>query len=121
MSEFYNGNQPQGAPIPPMQPPMAPMPPQGGKGMAIASMVLGIVSLVFFCVWYISAVAAIVGLVLGIISLRGDKLGRGMAVAGIVTSAIGLALMILFLILAAAGLAILSSSTEWQNYLWQYS
>ncbi len=38
--------------------------PQGGKGFAIASMVLGIVSIVFACcLWYISLVAGIVGLI----------------------------------------------------------
>ena len=152
MNEFDNGqnNQPQGSPIPPqqpyqqspyqqqpyqqpippMQPPMAPVPPpgpQGGKGLAVASMVLGIISLVCFCWWYISVVAAIIGLILGIVSLRGQKPGRGMAIAGIVTSAIGLVLMVIFLILAAAGLAILGSMSDaagfedFMDYYYYYS
>lgn len=63
-------------------------------GMAIASMVLGIVSLVIPCV---GAITSLIGLVLGIVSLgrvqpRGERLGRGMAIAGIVCSSIALVL-----------------------------
>ena len=45
------------------QQPAAPVVP--GKGMSITAMILGIVSLVFCCVWYISIPCAIVGLILG--------------------------------------------------------
>lgn len=36
------------------------------KGLSIASMVLGIVSLVFFCVWYIAIPCAILAIIFGI-------------------------------------------------------
>ncbi|MFM8311412.1 MAG: DUF4190 domain-containing protein [Ilumatobacteraceae bacterium] len=70
-------------------------------GMAIASMVLGIVSLVIPCV---GVITGLIGLVLGIISLgrvqpRGERLGRGMAIAGIVCSSIALMLYVGFLLL----------------------
>lgn len=64
--------------------------PQGGRGLAIASLVLGIVSSVFFCAYVISIPAALTGLVLGIISLAKHREGKGMAIAGLILSAIGL-------------------------------
>lgn len=56
-----------------------------GAGLAIASMVLGIVALVFSCcIYYISIPCAIVGLILGGVSLAKKQPGKGMAVAGLV-------------------------------------
>ena len=63
------------------------------KGLAIASMVLGIIALVLFCIWYISIPCAILALVFGILSLKSSN--RGMAIAGISTGAVGFVLMIL--------------------------
>ena len=82
------------------------MPPQGGYGMpsygwqnsgqnvsdglAIASMILGIVS-ILACVWfYVGLPCAIVGLILGCVYR--SKGGRsGMSVAGIACSSVGIA------------------------------
>lgn len=66
------------------------------KGFCIASMVLGIVSVVLFCLWYIAIPCAILALVFGIIGVKGT--GRGMAIAGIVTSSISLVLSIIIVI-----------------------
>ena len=68
------------------------------KGLAIASMVLGIVSLCMACVYYISFPGAIVGLVLGLVSLKKKAGGREMAIAGIVTSIITISLILLFVL-----------------------
>ena len=63
----------------------------GGSGLAIASMVLGIVALVMSCcVYFISIPCAVVGVVLGAVSLAGQKPGKGMAIAGIVCSIVSL-------------------------------
>lgn len=63
----------------------------GGSGLAIASMVLGIVALVMSCCFYfISIPCAVVGVVLGAVSLAGQKPGKGMAIAGIVCSIVSL-------------------------------
>lgn len=78
------------------------MPPKKSNGMSIASMVLGIISLVVFCVPYFSIPASIVGLILGIISIRGKKDGKGMAVAGIILCSIALLIGVLIIILSAA-------------------
>ena len=82
-------------------------PPQdgGGNGVAIASMVCGIVALVIAWlpfVGVIGLVAAVVGLGLAIPALRRSRPAgtrRGVAIAGLVTSAIGLILGVLGLVL----------------------
>lgn len=67
------------------------------KGLAIAAMVLGIVSLVLFCIWYISLPCAILAIIFGIIAIKSSK--RGMAIAGISTGAVGAILMILLYVI----------------------
>lgn len=57
------------------------------KGLCIASMVLGIISLVFCCVWVISIPCAILAIIFGIIGIKSTK--KGMAIAGLITGAIG--------------------------------
>jgi hypothetical protein len=61
--------------------------PELPKGMAIASMVCGICSIPFLCIWYLAIPAAIVAVVLGFIARakakRGEAAGSGMATAGI--------------------------------------
>lgn len=76
---------------------------KGGKGLAIASMVLGIVSLVCCCCGgFISLILAITGLILGIISQsRGSS---GYAIAGIITSAFGIVFGIIGVVIAVSGI-----------------
>jgi len=79
------------------QPTYVQAPIQQGNGMAVAGMVLGIVSLVLICVWFISIPCAIVGLCLSCAGKsRSNKTntGSGMAVAGIVLSCVTLALIV---------------------------
>lgn len=89
----------QGAGYPPYQsygypyPGMPGMQPQLPKGMAITGMVLGIVGLVLSFI-VIGGVMGIVGLIFSIIALRaagrGQGGGRGMAIAGLVTSIVSI-------------------------------
>jgi len=74
-------------------------PPQQGGGKAIASMVIGIICLLAWCLPICGIPLTIVGLVLGIQDLKSPN--RGMAIAGVVMCAIGL---VLSLINAAVGL-----------------
>lgn len=104
-----------GAPVQPpvQQPPVYAAPQQPsvpGKGLSIASMITGIASLVMLCVLYLSVPAAIVGLVLGIISSNKAKevgMKNGMATAGIICSSIALGISILIIFLAVIGIATL--------------
>ncbi|MGC9453434.1 MAG: DUF4190 domain-containing protein [Phycisphaerae bacterium] len=74
--------------------------------MAIASLVLGLVGLVLFCMWYVAMPCAIVGLVLAIISRNKAKSAgyapSGMATAGMVLCIIALGLNILGVIFLAS-------------------
>ena len=91
--------------------PQSPTPPVSspqGNGLAIAGMVLGIVSLATFCAWYLSIPCAIVGLILSVVGLKKSQIvgkGHGMALAGVITSVIAIGLAILVIILIALGVA----------------
>jgi hypothetical protein len=57
------------------------------SGLAVASMILGIVALVFSCcLYYVSIPCSILGIVFAAVALKGNKGGKGMAVAGLVCS-----------------------------------
>lgn len=66
------------------------------NGLTIASLVLGIISLVLWCMWFLSIPCAILALIFGILGLK--KPGKGMAIAGVITSAIALAIWILLFV-----------------------
>ena len=82
--------------------------PAEGKGMAVASLVLGIVCVALMCFWYLALPSGIVGLILGIVAKKKGQ--KGMATAGVVLSIIGLAIMVVVVILAAIGVAALNNS-----------
>lgn len=78
------------------------------KGLAIAGMVLGILTIILFFTGLFAIICAIVGIVLSIIALKKankepkDYGGKGMALAGIICGAIGLLLAIIVLIIIIA-------------------
>lgn len=76
-------------------------PPDPGAGQAVTSLVLGIISIVFTfipCFGFVAIVTGIIGLIMGILG-RKSVTRHGMAVTGIVLSAISLGLSVLFTIL----------------------
>lgn len=78
---------------------MQPQPQKSGKdGLAIAGMIIGIVSIVFMCFNWVDALIAVVGLILSILGLKSLR-RRGMAVAGTICSVVGLVGSILVLII----------------------
>lgn len=83
---------------------------RGGSGMAIASLVLGILALITSFTVFGGIVLGLLAVILGVIAMRGInrglRSGRGMAIAGIVTGALGL---ILAIVLIAVGVSILNS------------
>lgn len=89
-------------------------PASSGKGMAIASMVLGIISIPAICFWIVGLPCAIVGLILGILYNKKNE-HSPMATAGIVCSIITIALLVLVLILCIVG-AVSLSSLEYSYY-----
>ena len=78
------------------------------KGLSIASLVLGIVSLVLFCLWYVSIPCGILGIVFGLIGK--NRAGKNMAIAGFVTGLVAVSLWVvsaffIFLFGFASGVA----------------
>ncbi len=90
---------------------------QGSNGMAIGSLVCGILSIVGSC-WCcgLNLILAIVGLVLGIIGKK--KAGKsGMALAGIICSVIGLIISIIYTIyVIVVGVSGSMEPTYYYNY-----
>lgn len=90
-------------------PPFQPEPPRKGSGLAIASMVLGIIALLLSWIPIVNnlaAVLAVVALGLGIPALlrarRGVAGGRGLAITGLVTSVVALVLVVVTQLLFSA-------------------
>lgn len=93
----YNGDQGYAAP---------PAKGNGGDGFAIASLVLGIVSMVLSCLWYIGPIGGVAAITLGIMHKRNG--GRsGMATAGIICGIIGILITLLIFAIAFIGIAVL--------------
>lgn len=85
------------------------------QGLGIASMVLGIVSLVTICcIPYAPIILGIIAIVLGIVQIVKNE-SKGMAIAGIACGAVALVAYIFLLVL---GMAIISSG-EYSNLLEQ--
>lgn len=76
---------------------------QPSSGMAISSMVLGIISLVLSCL-FLGWIPAVISLIQGILALATDKPGKGMAISGIVMSAVTLFFTAFLLIMFMLGI-----------------
>ena len=85
-------------------------------GLSIASMILGILSIVCCSFWYISGLFALVGLVLGVISMVKKCSGKGMAIAGIICSVLGMLISIVMIIIVIAGVVGSSASSSYYYY-----
>lgn len=93
MSELNNPNQPV-----------------NNKGLAIASMVCGIIGIVTLCVAYLSIPLALLAIIFGGIMINANKTnpnkeGRGMAIAGLVLGIITIGLIIILFFIAATGVS----------------
>ena len=88
------------------------------NSMAIASMILGIVSMVMCCIIYVSVPCAVLSVVLGAVTLRKGK--SAMAVAGIILGAISIAIAVLIFVLIVVGMIsyIVTNGIEYSLYYW---
>jgi uncharacterized membrane protein len=85
-------------PAPAPAPFPAPAPVSNNKGLAIASLILGILSLCASVGWFCGGPLSVVGLILGFLGRKST--GKGLATAGIILSAVGLVLTVIFIILS---------------------
>ncbi|MER7176746.1 DUF4190 domain-containing protein, partial [Streptomyces mesophilus] len=96
----YYGQQPYGA-----QPgygwPHMPLP--ANNGMGTASLVLGIIATVLFCLWPVAIIVGILAIIFGAIgrgkARRGEANNGGQALAGLICGCVGTAVAVLFLII----------------------
>jgi len=102
---------------PPPEVPAAPPPAGGGKtnGLAIASLILGIASLVM-CLGPLAGIPGVIcgHMALGRIKASGQG-GRGMAIAGLVMGYLGIVVIIIFFLLG--GLAFIFGAGEMSTEL----
>ncbi len=109
----------------PPPPPMG-MAPKANNGKAIASMIVGIVSVAFACYWFISLPGGVVALILGVLARKEVSQGKGtnggMALAGIILGSIGaflgLAMLALWIIALASGDSSISYCVDNPDSFW---
>jgi len=83
------------------------------NGLAIASMVLGIASLVMGWAVFLGFATGIVAVVLGIIALK-KKTGKGMSITGIVTGAISVIWGLVLIYIVVAGISLFGGAvSQW--------
>ena len=81
------------------------VPPQEPAGFAIASLVLGIISIVLSCTM-INIVTGILSLIFGIVHIAKHQSHKGMAIAGIV---LGIISIVITIILIVVGVTVIST------------
>lgn len=92
--------------------------PKPGSGAAIASLVLGIVAVVFFWVPVFGAIAGLLGILFAALALKAGR--RGISVAGIVTSIVGFFIAAAmtaatYLVVDTASNAVEKAGKEWEK------
>ena len=90
--------------------------PKPGSGLAIASLVCGILGVLTGIFIFSGLSLGLAGIVLGIVALvkvkNGTASGKGMAIGGIVTGALGMIVAVVVLILGLIGIGMLSECAE---------
>ena len=66
-------------------------------GLSVTAMVLGIISVVIMCIWFISLPLAIMAIIFG--SLGASKGGKGMAVAGMVCGIVAITIILMVILI----------------------
>lgn len=95
------------------------MPPEQkqSKGFAIASLVLGIVSIVCCCLEVVSVVCSILAIVFAVLSRRQLGEFHGMAIAGLICGIVGLALAVYSIVDGILNPVTDAESSEfWEEY-----
>ena len=87
---------------------------EGSKGLSIAALVCGIISITIGCCFYwLGIPTSIAATVCGAISISKKKPGKGMAIAGLVMGIIGIVINIVSIIMLIA----LGTSASYLNVL----
>ena len=88
--------------------PVSKIPAKNG-GLAVGSLVCGIIGIVSFWSVAPSLIISIVGIILGIVNIAKKNPQKGMAIGGIITSVLGLLLSIAMIIILIAAATLVDS------------
>lgn len=121
-------SQPPYQPQPPYSQPPYQYPQQPGpsKGAAVASMILGIVSLLFFWSYYFAVVPMVLGIIAIVLGAKAQKEmplgsdGRGMATAGLIMGIIGAGLSAVVFLCSTAITCSVCSAVPWATDYYNY-
>lgn len=92
---------------------------EGGTGFGIASLVLGILSLITFCTLCMNIPLAILAIIFGIIQLvKGN--GKGIAIGGLITSGLSIVACIVFYLIIGLNMPKFSDLMDMDSYMQQY-
>jgi len=83
--------------------------PSKNGGLAVGSLVCGIIGIVSFWSVAPSLIISIVGIILGIVNIAKKNPQKGMAIGGIITSVLGLLLSIAMIVILIAAAALVDS------------
>lgn len=83
----------------------------GANGVSIASLVCSIVAVPLVCLWPLSILTALIGVVLGAFGLKANPQSRAMSIAGMV---IGILILVGWIVLFAFGFAMVRSINNWR-------
>ncbi len=89
----------------------------GSKGMAVAALIFGILSILCCCIGF---PFAIIGLILAIIVLAKGKNGRGLAIGGLITSIITLIISVMTAISMAPVMPYIGDCVDFGTNMVQY-
>ena len=71
--------------------------PTDRKGLAVLSLILGIISIVLACFWFVSIPCGIIAVILGVMAKKSTK--PNISISGLVTGCIGIFISILIIII----------------------
>jgi hypothetical protein len=109
----------QQPPLPPRQTQYQPQTP-AGNGLAITSLVLGIIGCVIFCVPFVPWLLGITAIILGAVAIsQAGPVGNGKAKAGLILGVLALALGIGFWMALRAGVSVFHKKVQENSATWQ--
>ncbi len=85
---------------------------QGTRGFSVASLVLGIISIVCCCAWYVGLILGILAIVFSVVSRKKNGYFDGLAIAGLVLGIFGTVICALLMMVIL--------SPEFQSFYWEF-
>jgi hypothetical protein len=80
-------------------------PNEGRHGLAVAGFVLGVLSIIFSCLAYLSILPALLAIIFGVLGIKSSRKGLAIAglIMGVVGALLGIAVTLIIIALASQG------------------